>query len=164
MKSLNQKKKQLRNFQKNNTVKTKKLTVKSKTENLSAIRDFVSSYVAEAGIAQDVIENIILAVDEACTNIIKHAYHSVPDGEIIIKLKTTGSKLIVSITDFVNSLKKEKIPEPDLQKYYRQRRVGGLGMYLMKTLMDDVKYNSVPGKFNEFLLSKNIKVEQSNVG
>jgi serine/threonine-protein kinase RsbW len=164
MKSLNQKKKQLRNFQKNNTVKTKKLTVKSKTENLSAIRDFVSSYVAEAGIAQDVIENIILAVDEACTNIIKHAYHSVPDGEIIIKLKTTGSKLIVSITDFGNSFAPEKIPEPDLQKYYRQRRVGGLGMYLMKTLMDDVKYNSVPGKFNEVLLSKNIKVEQSNVG
>lgn len=164
MKSLNQKKKQLINFQKNNNVNTKKLTVKSKTENLSAIRDFVNSYVTELGISVDITENIILAVDEACTNIIKHAYHSEPDGEIIIKLNSTATRLIVSIKDFGNSFAPEKIPEPDLQKYYRQRRIGGLGMYLMKTLMDEVKYNSVPGKYNEVLLSKNIKVERSNVG
>lgn len=163
MKSLIQKKKQLRNFQNNNIVKTNELKVKSKTENLSVIRDFVSSYAADAGIASDIIENIILAVDEACTNIIKHAYHSVPDGEIIIKLKLSGKKFIVTIKDYGNSFSPEKIPEPDLQKYYRQKKVGGLGMYLMKTLMDDVKYHSVPGKYNEVLLSKSIKIGKSNV-
>ena len=105
----------------------------------------------------DAVENIILAVDEACTNIIRHAYKSVPDGELIIKTKSTLSRFVVSITDYGNSFEPEMIPEPDLQKYYRQRRVGGLGMYLMKTLMDDVKYVSIPGKYNEVLLSKNIK-------
>ncbi len=163
MKYLIQKKKQLRNSQKNNIVKTNKLKVKSKTENLSVIRDFVSSNAAEANIAQDIVENIILAVDEACTNIIKHAYHSVPDGEIIIKLKLSGKKFVVTITDYGNSFSPDKIPEPDLQKYYRQKKVGGLGMYLMKTLMDNVEYRSVPGKYNEVLLSKNIKADKSNV-
>jgi serine/threonine-protein kinase RsbW len=145
-------------------VKTKELKVKSKTENLSLIRDFISTSAAEAGITPDVVENIILAVDEACTNIIKHAYKSFPEGELIIKTKSTLSRFIISITDFGNTFEPDTIPEPDLQKYYRQKRVGGLGMYLMKTLMDDVKYISIPGKHNEVLLSKNIKVAQSNAG
>jgi serine/threonine-protein kinase RsbW len=145
-------------------VKTKQLKVKSKTENLSVIRDFISTSAAEAGVAADTVENIILAVDEACTNIIRHAYKSFPDGELIIKTKSTLSRFVVSITDYGKSFAPEMIPEPDLQKYYRQRRVGGLGMYLMKTLMDDVKYVSVPGKYNEVLLSKNIKVVRSNAG
>ena len=145
-------------------MKTRKLIVKSKTENLSIIRDFISSSAYEAGMKSDSVENIILAVDEACTNIIKHAYKSIPDGELIIKTKSTLSRFVVSITDFGKSFEPEMIPEPDLQKYYRQRRVGGLGMYLMKTLMDDVKYVSIPGKYNEVLLSKNLKVAQSNAG
>lgn len=145
-------------------MKTKKLKVKSKTENLSIIRDFISSSAYEAGMKSDAVENIILAVDEACTNIIRHAYKSVPDGELIIKTKSTVSRFVVSITDYGKSFEPEMIPEPDLQKYYRQRRVGGLGMYLMKTLMDDVKYVSIPGKYNEVLLSKNLKVAQSNAG
>ncbi len=143
-------------------MKTKKLKVKSKTENLSLIRDFVSTAAIDAGVQTDAVENIILAVDEACTNIIKHAYQSFPDGELIIKTKSTLSRFVVSITDYGKSFEPEMIPEPDLQKYYRQKRVGGLGMYLMKTLMDDVKYVSVPGKYNEVLLSKNIKMAQSN--
>ncbi|HRQ54225.1 MAG TPA: ATP-binding protein [Ignavibacteriaceae bacterium] len=143
-------------------MKTKKLKVKSKTENLSLIRDFVSTAALDAGVQADVVENIILAVDEACTNIIKHAYQSFPDGELIIKTKSTLSRFVVSITDYGKSFEPKMIPEPDLQKYYRQKRVGGLGMYLMKTLMDDVKYVSVPGKYNEVLLSKNIKMAQTN--
>ncbi|MBK7630629.1 MAG: ATP-binding protein [Ignavibacteriales bacterium] len=145
-------------------MKTKKLRVKSKTENLSLIRDFVSTSASNAGVSADFVENIILAVDEACTNIIKHAYKSSPDGELIIKTKSTLSRFIISITDFGNTFEPETIPEPDLQKYYRQKRVGGLGMYLMKTLMDDVKYVSIPGKYNEVLLSKNIKMAKTNAG
>lgn len=143
-------------------MKTKKLNVKSRTENLSIIRDFISNSAADAGITPDVIENIILAVDEACTNIIKHAYKSYPDGELIVKTKSTRNRFIISITDYGKSFEPDAIPEPDLQKYYRQKRVGGLGMYLMKTLMDDVKYVSIPGKHNEVLLEKNLKPIQTN--
>ncbi len=143
-------------------MRIKTLKVKSKTENLSVVRDFISSAAAEINIPKDVAENIILAVDEACTNIIKHAYKYSPDGEIIVKVKPSLSKFVVSIIDNGLSFEPDSIPEPDLQKYYRQRRVGGLGVYLMKTLMDEVKYVSKPGKYNEVLLSKNLKVTQQN--
>ena len=134
----------------------KELIVKSKTENLSAIRDFISRNAFSAGIKKDMIENIMLAVDEACTNIIKHAYRSFPDGEIKIELKHNHEKFTILIIDYGNSFDPEIVPDPDLRKYYDEGKSGGLGMYLMKTLMDEVKYISVPGKYNQVLLSKNI--------
>ncbi len=145
-------------------MKIKTLNVKSRTENLSLIRDFINSSATEINIPEDIVENIILAVDEACTNIIKHAYKYSPDGDILIKVKPSSTKFVVSIIDNGISFEPDTVPEPDLQKYYRQRRVGGLGIYLMKTLMDEVKYISKPGKYNEVLLSKNIKVAKKNAG
>ena len=134
----------------------KELKVKSRTENLASIRDFISSNAVKAGLSEDQIDNIMLAVDEACTNIIKHAYNSFPDGELSIKLEYDKKKFTVAIIDFGKTFNPDTVPKPDLQKYYKERKVGGLGMYLMKTLMDEVKYISVPGKYNKVLLSKNI--------
>ena len=128
------------------------LIVKSRTENLSSIRDFVSNKASAAGLIKEDIENIMLAVDEACTNIIKHAYSSYPDGEIIIKLEFNSEKILISIIDHGGIFNQDAVPDPDLQKYYQNGRVGCLGMYLMKTLMDDVKYISVPGEYNKVLL------------
>jgi len=140
----------------NKKLKDKMLVVQSRTNNLSTIRDFVYAAALDAGFSVEVIDNIILAVDEACTNIIKHAYKSYPEGEITIKLKRKDKKFTVVIIDHGVPFKPETIPDPDLQKYYRQHKVGGLGMYLMKSLMDEVKYVSVPGKYNQVLLSKNL--------
>ena len=137
--------------------KSAQLKVKSRTENLSEIRDFVSGNARAADIPEVTVENIILAVDEACTNIIKHAYKLSPEGEIIIKIVYDKEKFTVTIIDYGKSFEPARVPLPDLQKYYREHRVGGLGMYLMKSLMDDVEYISVPGEYNQVLLSKNIR-------
>ena len=133
------------------------LRVKSRTENLSEIRDFVSGNARAAGIPEATVENIMLAVDEACTNIIKHAYRLSPEGEIIIKINYDKEKFTVTIIDYGKSFEPDRVPLPDLQKYYREHRVGGLGMYLMKSLMDNVEYITVPGEYNKVLLSKNIR-------
>ena len=132
------------------------LRVNSKTENLSLIRDFVSEKALNAGIQMDTVEKIMLAVDEACTNIIKHAYKYSPDGEIIINIDYNEKKFTITIIDYGKSFEPDSVPLPNLQKYYHEHKVGGLGIYLMKSLMDDVKYTSVPGKYNQVLLSKNI--------
>ncbi len=153
--------KQLKNLMrpgnlKNKKVNSKELQVKSRTENLSKIREFIQGFASSVGFKQETIDNMMLAVDEACTNIIKHAYKSYPDGEIVIKIGYKENKLIITIIDYGTAFHPETIPEPNIQEYYRQHRVGGLGMYLMKTLMDEVKYISIPGKYNQVLLSKSI--------
>lgn len=137
-------------------LKKDKLEIMSRTENLAEIREFINSAAADSGFSKEAIDNIILSVDEACTNIIKHAYKYFPDGKIILTLKTDKNTFTINIIDYGKSFEPGLVPNPDLQKYFDEKRVGGLGMYLMKTLMDDVKYISVPGKFNQVSLSKNI--------
>lgn len=139
-----------------NKIKEQELQVKSRTENLSKIREFIQGFASSVGFKQEAIDNMMLAVDEACTNIIKHAYKSYPDGEIVIRIDYKAQKLIINIIDFGKAFHPESIPEPNIQEYYRQHRVGGLGMYLMKTLMDEVKYISIPGKYNQVFLSKSL--------
>ena len=137
-------------------LKNDKLEIKSRTENLAEIREFINSAAVEAGFSKDAIDNIILAVDEACTNIIKHAYKYFPDGKIILNLKTDKKTFTIEIIDYGKSFEPGLVTNPDLLKYFNEKRVGGLGMYLMKALMDDIKYTSVPGKFNRVSLTKNI--------
>jgi len=141
---------------KNKNILENKMVVKSRTENLSDVREFINSLVRKIGISPEVSEDIILAVDEACTNIIKHSYKFFPDGEIIVKVKYFDNKIIITIIDYGENFQPHKIHKPDLQEYYKHKKVGGLGMYLMKTLMDEVKYSSVPGKYNQVLLTKYI--------
>jgi serine/threonine-protein kinase RsbW len=137
--------------------KTRELRVKSRTDNLSVIRDFVSENAIKAGIEQVTVDKIMLAVDEACTNIIKHAYKSSPEGEILLNIDYDDETFTITIIDYGKSFEPDTVPLPDLQKYYKEHKVGGLGMYLMRSLMDDVKYTSIPGKYNRVLLSKNIR-------
>lgn len=136
--------------------KEKELLIKSRTENLTTVRDFISSVVKEVNIPQDITGDVVLAVDEACTNIIKHAYKFLPDGDINIKIKYSPKKIIVEITDHGTPFSPDTVPTPDLKKYFEEKRVGGLGMYLMKSLMDNVEYKSVPGKYNQVFLTKKL--------
>lgn len=163
MKFLKLRKRQFKNLTRKNKVgsskniaKEKELKIKSRTENLTKVREFISSVIQEINASQDIAGDVILAVDEACTNIIKHAYRFFPDGEIKIKIKYSPNKIKVEITDQGEPFSPDTVPTPDLKKYFEEKRVGGLGMYLMKSLMDSVEYKSVPGKFNQVFLTKKL--------
>ncbi len=139
-------------------IKTKeinrKIKVKSTTDNLSRIRDFIHKTGMECKLKKEAIGEIILAVDEACTNVIKHAYHFSPEGEIEINVKCKNNKFSVSITDKGEKFNIKDIKDPDLEEYHKEKRVGGLGIFLMKKLMDEVKYSHLTGNRNRVTLVK----------
>jgi len=133
-----------------------KLIVKSNTSNLIKIRKFINNKAKSFGFTSEEIEDIVLAVDEACTNIIEHSYHSKPDLDIEIFLSFSGDTLSIKIIDYGETFDSKSIKDLNLEVYHKQRRVGGLGVYLMKTLMDDVKYSSVKNKYNQVILTKKL--------
>lgn len=137
-----------------NKIEPREIIIKSSTDNLTIIRDFTKSAAEECGFSEETVGKIILAVDEACTNIIKHAYHNSPHGDIKISTKLDNSKLSISITDHGEHFDPTGIPDPDLREYYKQKRVGGLGMYLIKKLMDEVMYQTLTGNKNQVVLVK----------
>lgn len=134
----------------------KRSTFKSSTDNLSSIRDFVKSAAQQVGFSKDISGNIILAVDEAVTNVIKHAYKYSDEGKILVSISFIKNKFSVSISDKGTHFNSKLIRDPDLEEYYKQKRVGGLGMFLMKKLMDDVKY-SQPQNRNKVTLIKYLR-------
>ncbi len=121
--------------------KKNKLKILSRTENLAEIRDFVREVSANCGFDEEEIQKIVLAADEACTNIIKHAYKFSPSGEILIESLCDKEKLVLTITDTGVPFNPKAVPQPDIQELAKKKKVGGLGIYLMKKIMDEVSYN-----------------------
>ena len=133
-----------------------KLVVKSRTANLVTIRKFINSKASSFGFTETEIEDIVISVDEACTNIIEHSYNSKPNYDLEISITLLKNKFIIKIIDYGESFEPDTIKDMDLELYHKQRRVGGLGVYLMKTLMDEVKYKSVKNKYNQVMLTKKL--------
>ncbi|RMH61430.1 MAG: ATP-binding protein [Calditrichaeota bacterium] len=133
----------------------------SSTENLETIRDIVKKLALKAGCSGDEADNIALAVDEACTNVIKHAHKFNARRMIDLAVIYTSEKFEVIITDKGKGFDPSKMPKPDLDKYVHEARKGGLGIHLMKTLMDEVSYTFNPGVKNQVSLIKYITVRDT---
>jgi len=131
-------------------------TVLSRTDNLSEVRNFVMRLARQAGFAEDEVSNIVLAVDEACTNIIKHAYQFAADREIRVSVARTPTAFEVVIQDDGKSFDPSTLRLPDLKEHLTHYRRGGLGVYLMKKLMDTVEYTYKPGTKNQVRLVKQL--------
>ena len=138
------------------TVESQSLNIESRTERLIAVREFVSSAARSFGFRDEDVSKIALAVDEACTNIIKHAYRFDPGKSITITVRGRNGAFEVIIQDFGKEFDPMKVPTPDMREYLSHFRKGGLGVYLMKSLMDKVEYSIVPGKRNEVRLTKSL--------
>ena len=122
------------------------MIVPSKTENLSAVRDFISDAARRFGFADDDVSNIALAVDEACTNVIKHAYNFDASKEISVVVRMKSPEFEILIADKGKHFEPEKVAMPDMNEYLTKYKRGGLGMLLMRKLMDKVEYRIQPSR------------------
>jgi len=122
------------------------LRIPSQTEKLNVAREFVADAAKVFGFKEDDVNNIALAVDEACTNIIKHAYSYASDKEIDIVVSMKKPEFEILIQDKGKHFNPNQIPVPNMKEYMSHYKRGGLGMYLMKKLMDKVEYSIHPKK------------------
>lgn len=141
------------------------LRIPSQTDNLELIREFVTKVAGKVGFGQDDVGKIELACDEACTNVIKHAYKSKNSKKSLdVLIKVDFNKLTLVVTDHGKGFDPNSIKMPDMKQYLAELKVGGLGIYLIRTLMDEVDYDIKPGIHNQvkmvkyFINKKNSKV------
>lgn len=133
------------------------MTIKSKTAYLNKVRKFVSSEARKFGFSDEEVNKITLAVDEACTNIIKHAYRYAGDHPIYLKLNTQNNSFEIMIEDHGMPFEPESIKMPDMKEHIKSYKRGGFGMYMMKSLMDKVEYKIHPGVKNKVILTKYLR-------
>jgi len=131
------------------------INVLSDIKNLSQVRTRVSRFLLEEGIDEpQTIEGIKLAIDEALTNIIKHAYQFQKGKKIDIRLQFNGDRLTVILRDQGRSFAWGEVSEPDLKRYVREEREDGWGIFLIKNLMDEISYCPLKGEHNEMVMIK----------
>lgn len=135
------------------------LHVPSSTENLAMIRDFVSAVGQQAGLDQPDIYKLELAVDEACANVIEHAYGPDVTKDVSVKATFDDERIEIDVIDTGRGFDPGSIDQKGLEQLVAERRSGGLGMRMMKALMDEVHYQIVPGEKNELRMVKLLKKE-----
>lgn len=133
------------------------LQVPSNTENLAMIRDFVNGIGMRAGFSAPEVANLEMAVDEACANVIEHAYGPEVTKEVSVKATIDDETVQIDVVDTGKGFDPGEISQLNLEQLVAERRSGGLGMRLMKTLMDEVHYEMIPGKKNELRMIKRRK-------
>jgi len=109
-------------------------------EFLDEIREFVGDIARAGGFGAKDIYNIQLAADEAASNIIEHAYEGVNNGVLEISCGMRDGAITIIMVDHGESFDPSAIPLPDLKADLSERKIGGLGIFLMRKLMDEVHY------------------------
>jgi serine/threonine-protein kinase RsbW len=128
----------------------------AKYENLDAIREFVAQAAIDAGLRETGVYAVQLAADEACSNIIEHAYEDQCDEEIECTCSDNGEDLIMIFRDHGKQFDPASVPEPVLTGSLNERQIGGLGIFLMNHLMDEVHYESMGEAGNVLTLKKHL--------
>jgi serine/threonine-protein kinase RsbW len=125
------------------------LRVPAKPQYVSVIRLTISGLASRVGFTYDEIEDLKIATGEAVTNVVHHAYNENEDGEVVVGCGVFEDKIEIMVADYGNSFNFEEI-KSKTGPYSEDENVallreGGLGLYLMEALMDEVKLNNEGG-------------------
>jgi serine/threonine-protein kinase RsbW len=139
------------------------LTVPGRYEEIQKICQFVADGAADSGLDETAIFHIELACDEACTNIIEHAYGGEDKGEINISWQLKNSAFTITFHDNGRSFNPDRVPKPALPSTppdpasppdIDNVKVGGLGIHFMRQLMDEVQFHFDGKDGNTLILVK----------
>ena len=124
-------------------------------KNLAKIRDFVEERAAGLGAPSSVVEDLVLATDEAVTNVIVHGYKGREEG-LEVEVTREATDIFVFVRDQAPPFDSASVGDPDLDSPLEQRQPGGLGIYLMRQYTDQVSHRITPQGGNELVLRKSI--------
>jgi serine/threonine-protein kinase RsbW len=132
-----------------------KLKIEANLENLSVVSSVISEAMEQAQIDAAIIPNVLLAVDEACTNIALYAY---PERKGYIRLTCwlNHDDVVISIEDKGKPFNPCSAPPPKLDVNLEDRSVGGLGIYFMRKFMDEISYQYDPRIGNQLTMRKRL--------
>jgi len=108
---------------------------------LSKIRDFVTVQAKKFGFPDDDVLKIALAVDEACTNLIEHAFKFDKAKELCVNIESDTNQFIVNIIDNGSPFNPLEVIQPDMKEYLSKYSQGGLGIFIMRSVMDEISYS-----------------------
>lgn len=121
------------------------LNISCQTSALSELRAFLQGTLTEISLSDIEKHQVTLAVEEVCANLIIHSHGCNPKDHIQLEVKDSHEKLIFEITDHGSAFNILEYEVPDLKKVMVEKRKGGLGIILVKKIMDEIEFESNNG-------------------
>ena len=129
------------------------LQIHNKTPEIERVCKSIAEFCRGHSISDKIIFSLHLALDEILTNIISYGYSDKNDHLIDIRYSLQNDYLTLEIEDDSNPYDPANAPTPDINACLEDRKIGGLGIYLIKNMMDEIKYSTKNGK-NKLILTK----------
>jgi len=123
-----------------------RLVINSDLKHLYLSRHFIREIIRKANLAMSDENKIVLATDEALSNVIQHTYELNKNGYIDINVSVTSQKFQIHIINNGKNFDPGKTKSKDINKRIKQGKKGGLGIFLMRRVMDEVKYSFKDGQ------------------
>jgi sigma-B regulation protein RsbU (phosphoserine phosphatase) len=129
----------------------------SRPDQLKHVRSVVREVLEQTGCDDESRLKIVLALDEACTNVIRHAYGGDEDGDIVLQISRERDDLVFRVRDFADPIDRSRVRPRDLDDI----RPGGLGVHFIYEIMDQTTFLDPPdGDGNLLVMRKRIPVKQ----
>ncbi len=139
---------------------TSKVVFPGQFESLARVSQFVTRAAETAGLDECAIYAVQMAVDEAFANIIEHAYGGEGRGDIECTCAIDSTGLTITLRDHGRPFDPDSVPEPDTHASLEERKAGSLGLYFMRKLMDEIRFEHVPDSGNVLTMVK--RKEEAN--
>ena len=134
------------------------MRMKAVLENVPRAIECVTEWAQKAGFDERALYEIQLAVDEACANVVDHAYQGADPGDIEVSCCLDDQILTVQVRDWGTGFDLTSVADPDLDAPLEERTLGGLGLFLVRQVMDNVQFRSDPELGNELMMSKRLNI------
>ena len=133
------------------------LTLHNNVQEASLLAPFIETIATENGLDHSLTMELNLAVEEAVVNVMEYAYPQGETGEVTIEVSLADGKLDINIIDSGSPFDPTQKSDPDTSLPVEERSIGGLGIFLVRQVMDTVSYRRDNGK-NILTFTKNIKM------
>lgn len=150
--------KQVTSRRSNTAERSTSMRMKAVLENVPRAIECVTEWALKAGFDERELYEIQLAVDEACANVVDHAYQGADPGDIEVSCCLDDQILTVQVRDWGTGFDLTSVADPDLAAPLEERTLGGLGLFLVRQVMDDVQFRSDPELGNELMMSKRLNI------
>jgi len=134
------------------------LRLRAVLENVPVAIECVSRLAEGAGFDKGDLYEIQLAVDEVCANVVQHAYEGSEPGDMEISCRLEDRTLTIRVRDWGWGFDPDGVKVPDIEAPLEERTLGGLGLFIVRHVMDHVTFTFDPELGNELTMSKRLDV------
>lgn len=137
------------------------LDLPASTHAIALGAQFVRQFCEQQGMPERECQRLELAADEICTNVVCHAYHGDASRHYRVECECEGDTVVVCVIDRGASFDPESVPTPDTTCALAQRKIGGLGLHLVRKVTDSFEVTRTPSGENVTRFTKRLPVAEA---